>query len=178
MSNELSSGRRRELRAQAHPLHPVVLIGDNGLTDAVLREIEVHLKSHELIKIRVQGEREAILSLICEQLSAQPVQHIGKTLVVYREKPPEPVKAPPRRYAGEGRSVSKRPAARTPAGRTPAARTPAGRSGTGRGVAKRPSTSAPAAPGTSRRGADRARARVSGERVPAAAPARRRARTR
>ena len=181
MSNELSSGRRRELRAQAHPLHPVVLIGDNGLTDAVLREIDVHLKSHELIKIRVQGEREdreAMLSLICEQLSAQPVQHIGKTLVVYREKPPEPVKPPPRRYAGEGRSVSKRPAARTPAGRTPSGRAPAARPGTGRGAAKRPSTNAPAAPGTSRRGADRARARVSGERGPAAAPARRRARTR
>jgi len=92
MSKEVTPTLRRALRGKAHALHPVVLIGDNGLTEAVLREIEVHLHRHELIKIRAQSERdarEAMLAKICEQLSAQPVQHIGKTLVIYRERPSE-----------------------------------------------------------------------------------------
>src|SRR5215813_8101227 len=90
MIKELTAAQRRALRAQAHSLHPVVLIGDNGLTDAVLHEIEVGLRSHELIKVRAQAardEREAWLRQICERLFAQPVQHIGKTLVLYRERP-------------------------------------------------------------------------------------------
>jgi len=92
MSKEVTPALRRALRGKAHALHPVVLIGDNGLTEAVLREIEVHLHRHELIKIRAQSERdarEAMLAEICQQLSAQPVQHIGKTLVIYRERPTE-----------------------------------------------------------------------------------------
>jgi RNA-binding protein len=85
--------QRRFLRAQAHHLNPVAMIGDAGLTEAVIKEIERGLASHELIKIKVHGgdkeARETQLTEICTQLNAAPVQHIGKVLVVYRpaEKP-------------------------------------------------------------------------------------------
>ncbi len=86
---QLNSTQVRELRARAHGLNPVVSISENGLTDAVLKEIDVCLKAHELIKIRVYGDsREDRLSYferICQELAASPVQHIGKLLVVYRE---------------------------------------------------------------------------------------------
>ncbi len=161
MSKELTATQRRALRAKAHPLHPVVLIGDNGLTEAVMNEIEVSLRSHELIKVRAQSEREereAWFREICQRLAAQPVQHIGKTLVLYRERPPEPItESAPRR----GRAAPQRPA---------------------RAAAKRPARAvpkpAPAPRAQSKRGADRARARVNAERAPAKAPARRRAGTR
>ena len=85
----LSPTRRRELKARAHALDPVVLIGGAGLLPAVLAEIDRALKSHELIKVRVPGAdrpgREAILEEICGQTGAQPVQHIGKILVLFRE---------------------------------------------------------------------------------------------
>lgn len=84
----LTPGQRRFLRAQAHSLSPVVLIGDAGLTEAVMKEIARSLDSHELIKIKVAGgereQREAMLTEICATLEAAPAQHIGKTLVVYK----------------------------------------------------------------------------------------------
>ena len=85
---DLTPRERNDLRAAAHPLKPVVLIGDNGLTTAVLREIDVHLAAHELIKIRASGAdrqaRDAMLAEICEALSCAPVHHLGKTLIIYR----------------------------------------------------------------------------------------------
>ena len=88
------------------------MIGDQGLTAAVIREIERSLKAHELIKVRAANdereEREAWLDEICNALHAAPVQHIGKTLVIWREnpeltkarakaaRPPQPKKAPRR----------------------------------------------------------------------------------
>lgn len=96
---ELSPSERRALKARAHHLHPLVMVGESGLTPAVLREIDNALKTHDLIKIRVLGDdREArgtILDTICQSLEAGPVQTIGKILVVYRplpEKPPSPAK--------------------------------------------------------------------------------------
>jgi RNA-binding protein len=67
------------------------MIGDQGLTAAVIREIERSLKAHELIKIRASNdereERAAWLEEICSALNAAPVQHIGKMLVIWRESP-------------------------------------------------------------------------------------------
>lgn len=87
---ELTPTQRRAFRAQAHHLHPVVSVAGNGLTPAVLKEIDNALQSHELIKIRVYGEdraqREQILTTVCSELGAASVQHIGKTLIVWREK--------------------------------------------------------------------------------------------
>lgn len=112
--NKLTPAERSALRAKAHHLEPVVIIGDAGLTPAVLREIDVHLKSHELIKIRVHGDdrdaRAGILSEICAALDASPVQQIGKILVIYRPKPiatePTEKKAAPRK--GRARKVVRR----------------------------------------------------------------------
>jgi len=88
---KVSSSRRRELKARAHALDPIVRIGGAGLSPAVLAEIDRGLKSHELIKIRVNGAdrsgREAILEEICRRTGAQSVQHIGKTLVLFRKNP-------------------------------------------------------------------------------------------
>ena len=86
---------RKQLRAQAHSLNPVVWVGENGLTPGMLAEIERSLQAHELIKIRVsqdRDEREALLAEICRRTAAMAVQHIGRVLVVYR-KNPQPVKA-------------------------------------------------------------------------------------
>lgn len=89
----LSPKRRSELRAEAHKLSPVVIIGDKGLTDEVLGEIDRSLKAHELIKVRAATDerdaRAAWIEAICERLQAHPVQQIGKVFVVYRENPKE-----------------------------------------------------------------------------------------
>lgn len=93
----LSAKRRSELRAEAHRLGPLVIIGDKGLTDGVIAEIDRSLKAHELIKVRASGEREQRdiwLETICERLQAHPVQQIGKIFVLYREEPREEKPAP------------------------------------------------------------------------------------
>ena len=78
------------LRARAHHLNPVVMIGQHGLTEAVIRETETALRAHELIKVRVLGderdERLLIGDELCAATGAQLVQHIGKLLVLYRER--------------------------------------------------------------------------------------------
>lgn len=106
MKITLSPIERRALKAQAHVLTPVVMIGDQGLTPAVILEIERNLKAHELIKIRASTDdreaRESWLHEICLALHAAPVQHIGKMLIVWRQKPPEPEKkAAPGKVTGE-----------------------------------------------------------------------------
>ncbi len=92
----LSVAQRRELKAQAHALNPVVMIGKSGLSSAVIEELERGLTSHELMKIKVQVDdriaRNALFEEICEKLGAAPVQHIGKVFVIYRPKPDEVVK--------------------------------------------------------------------------------------
>ena len=89
----LSTKRRSELRAEAHRLNPVVLIGDKGLTDEVVAEIDRALAAHELVKVRAavaaREQRDIWLEAICERLQAHPVQQIGKVFVIYREKPAE-----------------------------------------------------------------------------------------
>ena len=91
---ELTSAQRRELRARAHPLNPVVMVSEGGLTATVLQEIDRSLDSHELIKIRIFSDehetRTALQKELCETLSAAPVQHIGKILVVDRPHPDKP----------------------------------------------------------------------------------------
>lgn len=89
----LPSKKRSELRAAAHKLTPVVIIGDKGLTDEVVAEVDRSLKAHELIKVRAATDdrdaRDVWLETICERLVAHPVQQIGKVFVVYRENPKE-----------------------------------------------------------------------------------------
>jgi RNA-binding protein len=88
--SELSPARRQELKGRAHKLVPVVMIGGTGLSAAVIAEIDRSLKSHELIKVRVNADRalrDAVFQEICRQTGAQPVQHIGKILILFRERP-------------------------------------------------------------------------------------------
>lgn len=95
---ELNPAQRGFLKARAHRLKPVVMIGAGGLTEAVLREIARSLEAHELIKVRVlnddRAEREEFLHRICDSLGAAPVQHIGKLLLIYRPADPPRIRLP------------------------------------------------------------------------------------
>jgi putative YhbY family RNA-binding protein len=147
----LTPPERRALRAKAHHLHPVVSVGQHGLTAAVLHEIDVNLIAHELIKVRVFNDdrvaREVLLASICAELDAAPVQHIGKLFVVWRPspdrdkpEPEEPVRKPPRIAA------KKAPQARRP--RSPLPRAPVRPPGRGKSA---PKGRFQGAPGNSRR---------------------------
>jgi RNA-binding protein len=85
---ELTVEQRKYLKAQAHALKPVVMIGSQGLSESVIKEAETAIAAHELIKIRVLGDdraaRETFLSQLSTTLNAAPVQHIGKLLLLYR----------------------------------------------------------------------------------------------
>lgn len=102
---ELTTAERRALRADAHHLDPVVMIGGDGLTPAVLKEADAALKAHGLIKVRVLGDdraaREEIYAQMCDQLNAAPIQHIGKLLVLWRPMP-EKVSVEEREGRGPG----------------------------------------------------------------------------
>ncbi len=86
----LTPAQRKEYRAQAHHLNPVVMIGNDGLTDAVKKETDGALNAHGLIKIRVFSDdrtaREAMFQMLADELNAAPIQHIGKLLVLWRSK--------------------------------------------------------------------------------------------
>ncbi len=84
----LSSSARRALRAAAHHLDPVVMMGQHGLTAAVLHEIDLALTAHALIKVRAGSDereiRDGYLTEICEKLACESVQHLGKLFVLWR----------------------------------------------------------------------------------------------
>lgn len=83
-----------ELRRQGQKLRPVVRLGSQGLTEAVLREIDLSLKHHELMKIRVpaddRDQRDGIIAEICTRLGAKQVQRVGHVALLYRPRPEEP----------------------------------------------------------------------------------------
>ena len=87
----LTVAERLALKGRAHELKPIVIIGNAGLTEPVMKEIAESLKRHELIKIRVMSDdrdlRAAMLEQICTELNAAPVQRIGKILVVFQPNP-------------------------------------------------------------------------------------------
>jgi len=107
----LTPVERRALRARAHHLHPVIMIGNAGLTPTVLHEIDLALNSRELIKIRVLGAdralREKLIGEICPALVASSVQHIGKMLVIYRPRPEETAAPAARRRRKEKRRTKR-----------------------------------------------------------------------
>ena len=88
---QLTPAQRKEHRAAAHHLDPVVAIGNDGLTAAVRKEADAALKAHGLIKVRMFSDereaREAVFRELAETLSAAPIQHIGKLLVLWRPMP-------------------------------------------------------------------------------------------
>ncbi len=88
---QLTPAQRKIHRANAHHLDPVVMIGNDGLTPAVIKEADLALNAHGLIKIRVLGDdrqaREAMFLDLSDQLNASPIQHIGKLFVIWRPQP-------------------------------------------------------------------------------------------
>ena len=106
------------LRAKAHHLHPVVSIGANGLTPAVLHGIDINLTAHELVKVRVfDDDRDArgqLLERICADLDAAPVQHLGKILMLWRPAPAPEVASPASKKKAAEPSSSRRGAHANP----------------------------------------------------------------
>jgi putative YhbY family RNA-binding protein len=90
---QLTPAQRKEKRADAHHLTPVVMIGGDGLTPAVQKEVDAALNAHGLIKVRVfsdeRATRETIFATLSDALNAAPIQHIGKLLVLWRPMPPK-----------------------------------------------------------------------------------------
>jgi putative YhbY family RNA-binding protein len=86
----LTPAQRKELKGRAHDLDPVVMIGAKGLTDEVVKEVELALKAHELIKVRApaldRDARQVAFQALCERTGAEGVQHIGKVFIIYRKR--------------------------------------------------------------------------------------------
>jgi RNA-binding protein len=86
----LTAEGKRKLRSRAHHLKPVVLVGHNGLSDAVMNEVTRALDDHELIKIRFRGldrhERASEIARVCDTLAAELVGNIGGTAILFRER--------------------------------------------------------------------------------------------
>ena len=90
---QLTPAQRKEKRAEAHHLDPVVMIGNDGLTPAIRKEADAALNAHGLIKVRVFSDdrtsRETMFATLADELGAAPIQHIGKLLVLWRPIPPK-----------------------------------------------------------------------------------------
>jgi RNA-binding protein len=95
----LSASQRRYLRELAHPLKPVVLLGAKGVTQALLDELDVALDHHELLKVRLSGDRDeraAQLADIVAHTGAEAVQSVGHVASLYRANRDRPRLALPR----------------------------------------------------------------------------------
>ncbi len=86
----MDSARKKQLKAQAHSLKPVIIVGQSGLTDAVLKEIEITLNTHELIKIKIRAEKQERIQIrdqIVTDTQSELIQTIGQIIVIFRLKP-------------------------------------------------------------------------------------------
>lgn len=90
----LTERQKRYLRGLAHTCHPLVRVGTAGLTEAVLEELDQTLARHELVKIKIssadRSERKDVITTLSDRCSADIVQVIGKTAVLFRPNPEEP----------------------------------------------------------------------------------------
>jgi len=91
----LTKKQIRQLKSLVHHLNPVVIIGQNGLTDAVFKELDITLSTHELIKVRLNAgdreERREMIDRICTHCGAELVQSIGHVAAFFRRNPDKPV---------------------------------------------------------------------------------------
>ena len=94
----LNSKQISYLKGLSHSLNPVVHIGHKGLTDSVVNEIEVSLKAHELIKIKLQekdkSKRKLLLVEICKKINAQAINLIGLQIVIFKASEPPKILFP------------------------------------------------------------------------------------
>lgn len=123
----LTPKMRQALKARAHALNPVVLLGQAGLSPSVLKEIDRALCAHELIKVRIPSddaqERKAIYSAVANQLGAARIQSIGKVVVLFRPAPESQAKtAGPNKRKAAPRVPSKTAARLNPARKPPSRR--------------------------------------------------------
>lgn len=113
MTKTLDSTQKKRLRAAAHTLKPVVMIGNHGYTEAVGLAIDEALNTHELIKVRLRGiaqeDRKEISQQICEQYHAQEIDMIGAIVILFRKNPEKQASKPPGRSPGRapGKSAGK-----------------------------------------------------------------------
>ena len=91
MTKPLDSAQKRRLRAAAHNLKPVVMLGNQGYTAAVGKAIDEALDTHELIKVRFRGmeaeDKKTVVNRICDEFAAHHIASIGGIVVLYRENP-------------------------------------------------------------------------------------------
>jgi RNA-binding protein len=81
----LSKDKIKQLRQIGHALKPVVTVGDNGFSEAVVGELLRALKDHELIKVKIPNEdRAAVVEQLCELTGAELVQRIGNVALVFK----------------------------------------------------------------------------------------------
>jgi len=94
----LNKKQIQHLKGLAHSLKPVVLLGNNGLTEAVVAEVDFALNHHELIKIKIPTDdrenRALIVDAICRETQSTKVQVIGKTLIIYRQSAEKKITIP------------------------------------------------------------------------------------
>ena len=87
----MDSAERKKFRRIAHHLHPVIIVGDGGVSDAVIAETNRALDDHELIKVKVNAidreDRTAMIDALVAACQAEAVQKIGKVVVLYRQNP-------------------------------------------------------------------------------------------
>lgn len=100
MSSELNAAQQRHLRALAHDLKPVILMGAKGLTDALIGELDLALEHHELVKVKLAGgdraERDEVTAILLQRSGAQLVQRIGNLAVLFRRNTKKPLIPLPR----------------------------------------------------------------------------------
>ena len=91
----LSKNQIKHLRSLAHNLKPVILVGQNGVTDNVINELNIALDHHELLKVKLasddRDDRQVMIDNIIKQSSAEKIQTIGKTLILFRRNNKKPV---------------------------------------------------------------------------------------
>ena len=96
----ISKNQIKFLRSKCHDLKPVVMLGQKGLSDAVLNELEIALDHHELVKIKLSMDdrdtRKQLTEEICQRCKAEVVQSIGKTVSIYRANPDKVIIALPK----------------------------------------------------------------------------------
>lgn len=96
----LSPSQQRYLRSLAHDLSPVILLGAKGATEAVLKELDLALTHHELVKVKLSGgdkdERQAQIDFLAGGTKAESVQQIGHVVVLFRRNADDPKLALPR----------------------------------------------------------------------------------
>lgn len=100
MAQALTAAQKRHLRALAHALKPVILMGAKGVSDALIAELEIALDRHELLKVKLTGEdreaRDAALDALTAATGAALVQRIGNIAVLFRRNAEQPLIVLPR----------------------------------------------------------------------------------